>query len=98
MLITLLISPEAVEMRTTLSRKLFKTPHVCLCNLRFFFLSYIQAKQVNILMQLTAGSLAQMVPKKQNSEQQGSIFNDEPGPQQGKAARQQATLSTVGAS
>lgn len=40
MLITLLISPEAVEMRTTLSRKLFKMPHVCLCNLRFFLKLY----------------------------------------------------------
>lgn len=37
MLVTLLISPEPVEVTTTLSRKLFKTPHVCLCNLRIFF-------------------------------------------------------------
>lgn len=72
-------------MRISSSRKLFKAPHVCLCNLSFFFF----LKKKAVLHPSQAGEYTEAINCRQFSTdgpqettlaaQQESIFNDEPG-------------------
>lgn len=75
-------------MRISSCRKLFKAPHVCLCNLSVLFLFFFLKKKA-VLHPSQAGEYTEAINHRQFSTdgpqettlaaQQESIFNDEPG-------------------